>query len=169
MKRTPLVLAMLLLASACGELVEKSIPASKPTLRNPSAPIWSIAQVDNSRLAGEWQQAAGFGAGSCQRGGLSIGRSAGQMTAQGAICQNGERVAISGPFQPTGPGRFRVAGQDWWVIWVDTDYRTVAVGTPDGRFGFLLNRGGALPNDRLRAAAEVFDFNGYKRENLVRY
>ncbi|HOZ34653.1 MAG TPA: lipocalin family protein, partial [Tabrizicola sp.] len=51
-------------------------------------------------------------------------------------------------------------GQDWWILWVDSGYRTLAIGTPSGRFGFILDRS-ALPPDRLAAASEVFDFNGY--------
>jgi apolipoprotein D and lipocalin family protein len=48
------------------------------------------------------------------------------------------------------------------VLWADTDLRTLAVGTPDGRFGFILERSGTLPPDRLEAARQVFDFNGYR-------
>jgi apolipoprotein D and lipocalin family protein len=71
-------------------------------------------------------------------------------------------VRLAGPLAAAGPGRFAAAGQqEWWVIWVDTDYRTLAIGTPNGTFGFVLNRGGAVPPDRLRAAREIFDFNGY--------
>ncbi len=51
---------------------------------------------------------------------------------------------------------------DWWVLWVDSGYRTLAIGTPDGRFGFVLDRGRIGP-DRLVAAAEIFDFNGYSK------
>ena len=54
---------------------------------------------------------------------------------------------------------------DWWVIWADYDYRTLAIATPDGRFGFVLDRG-AIPSDRLTAAAEIFDFNGYDKARL---
>jgi apolipoprotein D and lipocalin family protein len=49
----------------------------------------------------------------------------------------------------------------WWVLWADVGYRTLAIGTPSGRFGFILNRGGDLPADRMRAAREVLEWNGY--------
>ncbi|MFZ1481687.1 MAG: lipocalin, partial [Paracoccaceae bacterium] len=66
----------------------------------------------------------------------------------------------------TGPGRLAVSDMaDWWVIWVDSGYRTLAIATPDGSFGFVLDRG-RIGADRLAAAAEVFDFNGYVRGRL---
>ena len=58
----------------------------------------------------------------------------------------------------------RLAGrgqQPWWVLWADTDYRTLVIGTPSGAFGFVLNRGGLLPEDRLRSAREVLAWNRY--------
>jgi apolipoprotein D and lipocalin family protein len=68
----------------------------------------------------------------------------------------------------SGPGRLRLAGADpaglgaeWWVLWVDDGYRTLVVGTPSGAFGMILNRTADLPPDRLRAAREVLEWNGY--------
>jgi apolipoprotein D and lipocalin family protein len=54
----------------------------------------------------------------------------------------------------------------WWIIWADTNLRTLAIGTPDGRFGFILNKGPDLPADRMNAAREIFDFNGYNLSRL---
>jgi apolipoprotein D and lipocalin family protein len=80
---------------------------------------------------------------------------------KGTLCLNGKAEAIDALARPVGPGRLAVAGEDdWWVLWVDSGYRTLAVGTPSGRFGFVLDRGAIAP-DRLTAAREVFDFNGY--------
>ncbi|WP_246831345.1 lipocalin family protein [Pseudotabrizicola formosa] len=130
--------------------------------RTAGAPIWSNAQFDQGRIRGQWRQAAAFAsAGGCPAGGADISGAAGALTISGRLCLSGQEVRLSGPVEGIGPGRFRVEGQEWWVIWVDTDYRTLAIGTPSGAFGFILNRGGALPPDRLRAAREIFDFNGY--------
>jgi apolipoprotein D and lipocalin family protein len=80
---------------------------------------------------------------------------------QGELCLNGVRQRLSGLAAPSGPGRLQLAGQEeWWVLWVDSGYRTLAIGAPSGRFGFVLDRG-AIPPDRLTAAREIFDFNGY--------
>ena len=72
--------------------------------------------------------------------------------------------------QPVGPGRFQVPGQPapWWVLWADVDYRTLVIGSPDGRVGFMINRGG-FPADRIIAAREILDFNGYDLKRLVIY
>ncbi|WP_245298944.1 lipocalin family protein [Pseudotabrizicola sediminis] len=130
--------------------------------RTANAPIWSNAQFDPGRIVGQWRQSAAFGpVGGCSAGGADIGGDASALTISARLCLSGQDVQLSGPMPGTGPGRFRVDGQEWWVIWVDTDYRTLAIGTPSGAFGFILNRGGALPPDRFRAAREIFDFNGY--------
>jgi apolipoprotein D and lipocalin family protein len=133
------------------------------TYRPSSAPIWSNAQFDPAQLVGSWRQSAGFATskGGCSPGGADIAGRAGALTLSARLCLSGQDVRLSGPLQSIGPGRFRAGGQEWWVIWVDTDYRTLAIGTPSGAFGFILNRGGALPPDRLSAAREIFDFNGY--------
>jgi apolipoprotein D and lipocalin family protein len=54
------------------------------------------------------------------------------------------------------------------VLWADADYRTLVIGTPDGSFGFILNRGG-FPADRLKAAREILAWNGYDLTQLVVY
>ncbi|NJM84319.1 MAG: lipocalin family protein, partial [Tabrizicola sp.] len=82
------------------------------------------------------------------------------------FCLNGKSRGFSGPVTPTGPGRITVSGQEWWILWVDSGYRTLAVGSPDGSFGFVLDRG-VVAQDRLIAARELFDFNGYDTRKFV--
>jgi len=53
-----------------------------------------------------------------------------------------------------------------WVIWVDEDHRTAVLGTPSGRFGMILNRTKSLRADRLKAAREILQFNGYDVSRL---
>jgi apolipoprotein D and lipocalin family protein len=84
------------------------------------------------------------------------------------LCLGGETRRYAGPAALSGPGRISLAaadpagiGAEWWVLWVDTDYRTLVVGTPSGSFGMILNRTGDLPADRMAAAREVLDWNGY--------
>ncbi len=147
--------------------------------RAAAAPIYSNAVFDVSRLDGNWVQVAAFageGGGTCRTGGAETGgaefaRAATGIQVQYQLCLSGKTVAGQGALATTGPGRFAVTGktglrQDWWVLWVDEGYRTMAIGTPSGAFGFVLNRGADMPQDRLNAAREVFDFNGYANENL---
>lgn len=127
------------------------------------APIYSAAVFDASRLAGKWAQVAGFASGpqGCAGGVAEFVAGPSGLEVNARLCLNGRETRVAGKLVAAGPGRFAVAGMaDWWVLWVDSGYRTLAIGTPSGGFGFVLDRAGITP-DRLRAAAEVFDFNGY--------
>ena len=138
--------------------------------RAPGTPIYSNATFDFARMPGTWAQVATFGI-PCPPGRVIVTP---DLTLRARLCLNGTITEVQGRITPTGPGRFRIVGaegaltQDWWVVWVDVGYRTLAIGTPSGDFGFILNRDGPLPFDRLTAAAEIFDFNGYDRARLTR-
>jgi apolipoprotein D and lipocalin family protein len=158
-----IILAALLVLAAC---------AAKPPVttgfRAADAPIWSAAAFQPSQAAGSWRQVAAFqpdGA-SCGAGAVEITPEAGGLRLNGSLCLAGAARNVSGLAMPTGPGRLSVAGEEWWILWVDTGYRTMAIGTPSGRFGFILDRG-AIPSDRLTAAREIFDFNGYRTAALA--
>ena len=161
----------MLLLAGCGPRV----PGGDAVYRAAAAPIYSNAVFDANKIEGTWSQVAAF-AGvaetSCGRGEAEFSRAATGMQARYRLCLSGEVVVGKGAIVATGPGRFKVAersglGQDWWVLWVDEGYRTMAIGTPSGAFGFILNRGADLPKDRLTAAREVFDFNGYNTKKIV--
>jgi apolipoprotein D and lipocalin family protein len=131
--------------------------------RRPDVPIYSNAVIAPGDLTGEWTQVAGFAtAPGCDGGAVSIVPQGAGLAMRGRLCLGAGLQDASGVYAVTGPGRIRLGtGPEWWVIWADTNLRTLAIGTPDGRFGFILNKGTDLPADRLRAAREVFDFNGY--------
>ena len=148
--------------AACVAPAPDRIAAFRPK----GAPIYSAAAFDASRITGTWQQVAAFTAGSgpgCPPGAAEFRQGPTGMQLIARLCLNGAERVVSGPVQLAGPGRLSVPGMaDWWVIWVDSGYRTLAIGTPDGTFGFVLDRGRIGP-DRLAAAAEIFDFNGYPK------
>lgn len=151
------VLAAALTLAAC---------APKPVatgFRAAEVPIWSAAAFAPSQAAGQWRQVAAFQAegAKCGAGGVEITPEAGAVRLEGSLCLDDRMRDVSGLATVSGPGRLTVGGEEWWVLWVDTGYRTMAIGTPSGRFGFVLDRG-AIPGDRLTAAREVFDFNGYR-------
>lgn len=149
---------------ALAALAACSAPQATQGFRVADAPIYSAAAFDAARLQGRWVQVATFaatGAPACQPGALDFGQAEAGFSVSGQLCLNGRDQPVSGTVGRGGPGRLVISGmEDWWILWVDTDYRTLAVGTPSGTFGFILDRG-ALPQDRLNAAREVFDFNGY--------
>lgn len=142
-------------------------PASTPGFRDAGAPIWSAAAFQPAQVAGTWAQVGDFReAGSCTAGAVEITPEGQGLRLSGTLCIAGRAEKVSGLAPLVGPGRLRVKGEDWWVVWVDVGYRTLAVGTPSGRFGIILDRG-AIPGDRLNAAREIFDFNGYRTEALT--
>ncbi len=155
-----LILGILLVLAACAQ----PAPNTASRFRDVAAPIYSNAVFEPARMTGRWVQVAAFATTAtpgCKPGGAEISVQDGALTIAMRLCLNGKEVAFSGPMPAAGPGRFAVGGQEWWVIWVDTGYRSLAIGTPSGAFGFILNRDADLPGDRLTAAREVFDFNGY--------
>lgn len=125
-------------------------------------PIYSTALLNLARLDGRWDQVAVLGAVTCAPGAVTF--SAGATRVDSNLCG---APRYSGAISPAGPGRLAVGGAAWWVLWVDTDYRTMVVGTPSGSFGFILNRGGVVPPDRLAAARQVLQFNGYDLTRLT--
>lgn len=158
------VVALGLFLAACASTGPERVAG----FRAADAPIYSAAAFDPSRIAGRWTQVADFatGAAECQGGGVEFLPVAAGLAVRGDLCLNGQRRSVSGLIGTTGPGRLSVPGmEDWWIVWVDSGYRTLAVATPSGRFGFVLDRS-AISGDRLQAAREVFDFNGYTTASL---
>lgn len=145
-------------------------PQRASVFRAADAPIYSAAAFDTSRLQGQWTQVAAFGLPGntgCAAGRVEFTPSGAGLELTADLCLNGERRQVSGTITSAGPGRLAVEGmEDWWVIWVDSGYRTLAIGTPSGRFGFVLDRA-LISGDRLEAAREVFDFNGYVASALT--
>ncbi len=147
-------------------------PPPDAAFRSAGAPIYSNAVLDTARLAGTWTQVGELaqpGAPRCAPGTVAI-RPVDPMTLQvdARLCLNGEVDSFAGTARVTGPGRVTLQGAapeglgaEWWVLWVDDGYRTLVIGTPSGRFGFILDRSGGLPPDRLTAAREILDWNGY--------
>ncbi len=152
----------MILAAFCVTLAACVPQAPEPAQSNfrpKGGQVYTSAAFEHARLPGRWAQVAGFGPKTdCKPGGVDIGPDG---TTAFRLCLGGKTVKGAGKLQPTGPGRFAVAGQEWFVLWVDGDYRTLAIGTPSGAFGFVLNRGGKISGDRMTAAREIFDWNGY--------
>lgn len=129
--------------------------------RAAEAPIGSAAALDAEAFAGTWHVVAEF---------APEGRDCPPEVRWDVAGPGFTRSRCPGPPQPkalAGPGRFSGQGDaPIWVLWVDSGYRTAVIGTPDGRFGRILNRSAEIPRDRLVAAREILDFNGYDLEQL---
>ncbi len=152
-----LMLVALLLASCAKPAVQMM------AFRDAGTPIYSNAVMDMAGITGDWAQAASFAVtGDCSAGAVRIAQSDQGLMAIGQLCLAGVDTDVTGPLVVLGTGRLQpVRGAVWWVVWADTALRSLAIGTPDGRMGFILDRTGGLPADRLEAARQVFDFNGY--------
>lgn len=149
-------LVLLLALAACARA-----PVPAEVFRDQSVPIYSNASFDAATLTGTWRQVATFGA-ACAPGAVTF--APGRI--DGALCLNGAVRDVSGPLAVTGPARLQVGGQAWWILWIDYDRRSIAIGNPSGQVGFVLDRTGAIPPDRLTAASSIFDWNGYDTTRL---
>ena len=47
------------------------------------------------------------------------------------------------------------------VLWLDADNRTAAIGAPDGRIGWIMDRSPRGGADRIAAAREIMEWQGY--------
>jgi len=147
-----------------------STPVQVTGYRNPAAKMYSSAVFDPARLEGSWRQVADFAPRpGCKTQGLRFASGGGGVRVEGGLCLAGLATDVTGPLVAVGPGRFAVTGvpEPVWVLWADTDVRTLVIGTPSGRFGAILNRGADLPGDRMTAAREVLDWNGYDLDRLL--
>lgn len=175
MRRFGPVLALLL--AGCGGSEE---PVSLfAVYRDPGVPIASKALFEPERYLGLWHEVARYPV-IFEQGCVGVTAEYG-LRADGLLsvrntCRNPDgtvRSVIEGTAEVVGPGRFKVrfgsvpfVAADYWVLWVDEGYRTAVVGTPNGRAGWILNRDPEIPADRLAAAREILDFNGYDLSRL---
>lgn len=169
-----LILAALLVLTACA----KPEP-SRLTFRDAGRGLYSNAVFERARLEGHWTQVATFANANgpqCAPGEAQFTPQGGGMLLAARLCLGGEEVSYSGPITFPETGRMLLSGADpagigqpWWVLWVDTDYRTLVIGTPSGSFGFILNRDAQLPADRLAAAREILDWGGYDLTKLRQF
>lgn len=137
--------AGLLFVAGC-EAPQTRLPAADIPLRNPTAPIASQADAGLARLSGTWRIV--------QSARLAPGTEL-EFTAQ-ALRIGSARL----PLAEDGAGRLRLGDEALWVHWIDFDNRTAALGNPDGRRVWIIDRG-APSADRLKAARDILEWYGY--------
>ncbi|SLN37524.1 Lipocalin-like domain protein [Aquimixticola soesokkakensis] len=153
-------LGALAMLSACARAPQATAPAS---FRDPSVQMSSIAAFDPLRFSGRWYEVAGYFDDSavCSVGAVTYtvqkGGAAWTVT-EGPCSSSSPR---SGMAVVDGPGRFTFAAERYWVLWVDADYRTAVVGQPSGGQGYILDRTRQGSPDRLLAARDILQWNGY--------
>nr|WP_239030049.1 lipocalin family protein [Nereida sp. MMG025] len=141
-------------AQACTPPPQRPFDPVDVPFRNPTAQIASQSDVTLDRLTGTWRVTQRFD------GGLSQGLQTVIFDANG-IAVDGTRI----PLRYLGEGRFEGEAFSLWVHWMDIDSRTAVIGSPDGDFGWIMERGAASA-DRTRAAREILQWYGYDTSRL---
>lgn len=132
-------------------------------LRDQSARVSSQVNVTTDRLAGNWHVRVGWPGTPELSGPLHLAQDEGTLTLKATATQGTARATLV----PLGQGRFRSTQTDafsespLWVFWMDADDRTAAIGTPDGRFGWIMDRAPTGGADRITAAKEIMEWMGY--------
>lgn len=154
-------------------------PPEVAPLRDPAAAISSQVNVTAARLAGTWVVRRAWIGAPYLSTDHARGMSALRMvrTPQGLRLE-GSRFGVdaakratflsfASDLRPSGPGRFEevggkvFGGAALWILWMDADDRTVAIGTPNGRFGWIMDRKPTGGQDRIKAASDVMEWMGY--------
>ncbi|MEP1765229.1 MAG: lipocalin [Sulfitobacter sp.] len=146
-----------------------------PTYRDAQALIGVTSRFDAKKFEGVWYVRAGFDP--------ALGRMAFRLmdTPTGTVMRLGvfvcDGAGVCGdyaedlPTKRIGKGRFAVTmpnGQvrEFWVLWVDEGFRTAVLGNKAGDFGWIADRATTGGADRIKAAREILDFNGYDVSRL---
>lgn len=148
-----LVAALMLVGCAVA-----TVPELKIGLRNPTVPLGGTSRFKDTRFEGNWVTMACIG--SCAPTERYFPDADGTFVRQVA--------ETSTPYIISAPGVLRqIGGDDTLVVmWVDEGFRTAAVGDADGRWAAILNRTRKPAPDRIKAATEILDFNGWDVSQL---
>lgn len=168
------VIAAIALAGCVTPPVTAPLPP-QPSYRDQSVPIGVTSRFDAAKFAGPWQvravlpQTESFQELALfpRAGGAEL-RIAADVCDAAGICG---RFAQALPTKVEGKGRYLVTMPSGvqrriWVLWVDEGFRTAILGNPEGTFAWLIDRSRTGGADRIRAAREILDFNGYNPSQL---
>lgn len=168
------LLALVLLAS-CAKAPVAPPPNAPGLLRNPTAPLASQVDVTAERLKGDWfirQRGADPGwlgsklnISSGPDGGLVITSDTVGCSDEVDLCQAfTQTINLTG----VGQGRWDVTGASdgfptgpLWVLWMEFDDRTAAIGGPDGKYVWIMDRNPSGGGDRITAARDILQWYGY--------
>ena len=148
------------------------------TFRDPAAQIASQTNVTADRMAGDWAIRQRFAAPTSPQTGMALttlpnGALQLSILTGGCIddaCFEEEALVL---FNQTGPGRWTpvdppvgLIESELWVMWMDFDDRTAAIGTPSGAFGWIMDKSPTGGADRITAARDIMDWFGYDVSRL---
>lgn len=153
-------------------------PSPAEVFRDTSAQIASQTDVTAARMAGTWFIRQRIGGISQKFDTLTLNvlpDDALQLAVTLGSCDQGvcdvkEHLIL---LVRTGPGRWTPRNppgfwppQDIWVMWMDFDSRTAAIGTPSGEFGWIMDKNPTGGRDRIVAARDIMEWFGYDMARL---
>jgi apolipoprotein D and lipocalin family protein len=148
-------LVALMLLGACSAVQG---PEMNTGLRNPTVALGGTTRFRAGHFAGDWHTQACLGTCAPMVSYGVVGPDAIWRKAEGETTQ----------YQISAPGILRGSDskETLVVMWVDEGFRTAVVGDADGRWAAIIERGKKSSPDRLRAATEILDFNGWDVSQL---
>ncbi len=167
------MIARLACLAAALLLVGCAAAPTGPAYRDTGQPLSVTTRSDPARLAGDWELRAATSDDAPTVLTYRPSPAGDSFALARRICADGtcETRRATYDAHRLGPNRWRLAGPgappELWLVWVDEGYRTAAFGTPDGHFGWIVDRAATGGQDRIRAAREILEFNGYKPGALV--
>ena len=143
-------------------------PPAQTGFRNAEALIGATSRYDAARFKGPWLVRDSFGDGVAQVALVETTQGPAFQLCSQIGCGDGGTLWLA---QQQGQGRYALSRPDGstrtlWVLWVDEGFRTAVVGNPAGDFGWILDRSASGGADRIAAAREILDFNGYDTDQL---
>ncbi len=151
-----------------------------PSYRDSGATIAAQRDFQPERYLGRWYEIARYPV-SFEEGCTATTADYGPIDAETISVLNtcrqgapdGPVDRISGTATIVAPGELKVrfsnvpfVAADYWVLWVDDDYRTAVVGVPSGRAGWILARTPTIDAARRAEAEAVLARNGYDPTRL---
>ena len=147
-----------------GLLLAGCVTASGPSYRDVTLPLSITSRIAPDLWEGTWHlRATTPGAGQVTEFRFDEAR----ITPNCApACGTGWKVT------PIDTNRWQLTettGQtrELWLIWIDDSGRTAALGEPMGRYAWVLDRSPKGGLDRIKAAREILDFNGYDAGDIA--
>lgn len=151
--------------------------------RDPAVPLETVA-VDIDSYMGRWHEIARFPnrfeEGCTQVTADYTRLSKGRVAVVNTCLRNGETEVARARARIIDAGKLTVsflperisfldgiAAGDYWVLWVDADYRAAVVGAPSGRVGWILARRPDPAADLLEEARAALIAAGYDTQGLI--
>jgi apolipoprotein D and lipocalin family protein len=140
--------------------------------------VRAISTLDLNRYLGTWHEIARFPA-RFQKG-CKDAKAVYQKIDEARISvvntckRNGSISKADGNAIVKGPGKlgvkfsvFQPFRAPYWVLWIDPNYQTVAVGEPSRKFGWILSRNKNRSRSSVVKAISALAQNGYDTRKLI--